>query len=138
MAATPALVQSGSANAATAGPALPGSLTTATGNLLILVIAVVGSSTPTIGTPAGWTLIETRAFGTTFTVATFAFANNPGGATNPSSTLGGTVTGWIAEMFEFSGVGIVSKIGYASLIYSQTAIPNAFVQGSANQGNNTV
>lgn len=108
-----ALAQGSSANGA-ATPAAPGSLTTTSGNLLILVVFVNGTS-PTITTPGGWTLLQ-GINGASTSMAMYALPNNAGGATNPSVTLGGTVTGWAAGMWEFSGQG--SNANYESLLGS--------------------
>ena len=96
------VVQSG-ANNGTATPATPGSLTLTAHNLAVLVIAALGTS-PTIATPAGWTQVQ-KTQGTALSVAMYILPNAAGGATNPSSTLGGTITGWIAAMYEFSQTG---------------------------------
>jgi hypothetical protein len=96
------LVQSGSNNG-TATPATPGSLTLTNHNLAILLVAVLGTS-PTITTPASWTQVQ-KTSGATLSFAMYAFPNQGGGATNPSVTLGGTVTGWVCAMFEFSQTG---------------------------------
>lgn len=120
----------GASNNGTVTPATPSSLTTTAGNLLILVIFAAGTS-PTIATPAGWTLIQRNGgAATVFAMFELAGANNPGGATNPSSVLGGTITGWAAGMWEFSGQG--SNLNYETLLGSAvtsqtaTAIPNVF------------
>jgi hypothetical protein len=96
------LVQSGSNNGTTS-PATPGSLTPTAGNLMVLTIAAIGTS-PTLTTPASWTQIR-KTSGATLTVAMYAFPNVTTGAKNPSSTIGGTVTGWVASMFEFTPTG---------------------------------
>lgn len=90
-------------NNGTATPATPGSNTYTAHNLGILVIVVVGTN-PTIATPASWTLVQ-RTNGATLSMAMFAFPNITAGAKNPSSTLGGTVTGWLAMQAEFSQCG---------------------------------
>lgn len=95
-----------SANNGTATPATPGSITAVAGNLLVVVIAVLGTS-PTIATPTSagtWVQIQ-KTSGATLSFAMYMQANNAGGAINPSSVLGGTVTGWIAEIFEFTATG---------------------------------
>lgn len=91
------------ANNGTTSPATPGSQTPTAGNLLVLVIAALGTS-PTIATPASWTQVQ-KTSGSALSFAMYMLANNGGGATNPSSTLGGTVTGWLAAMFGFSQTG---------------------------------
>jgi len=75
---------------------------------MILVIAAIGTS-PTLTTPTNWTQIA-KTSGATLTVAMYAFPNITTGAKNPSSTIGGTVTGWIASMFEFTQCGANCKI----------------------------
>jgi len=95
-----------SSNNGTATPATTGSITAVAGNLLVVIIAVLGTS-PTIATPTSagtWTQIQ-KTSGATLSFAMYLQANNAGGAINPSSVLGGTVTGWIAEIFEFSATG---------------------------------
>lgn len=102
-------------NNGTATPATPGSITAVAGDLLIVVIIAVGTS-PTIGTPTSagtWTTVQLTN-GATISAAMFMQANNAGGAINPSSVLGGTVTGWLAAIFEFTQTG-----------------PNCGLQGSA-------
>lgn len=118
------LAQSGTNNG-TATPATPGSLTTTVGNLLVLAVAVAGTN-PTASTPAGWTAVQNSA-GATLTVALFIRPNNPGGATNPSSTLGGTVTGWIAVMYELNATGTnEGLISSAVSTQSTAALANIF------------
>lgn len=97
------LAQAPSTNNGTATPATPGSLTLTNHNLAVLVIATLGTS-PTIGTPAGWTLVKSIS-GTALSAAMFILPNQAGGATNPSSVLGGTVTGWVALMAELNQTG---------------------------------
>lgn len=95
-----------SSNNGTATPATPGSITAVAGNLLVVVIAALGTS-PTIATPTSagtWTQIQ-KTSGATLSFAMYMQASNAGGAINPSSILGGTVTGWIAEIFEFTATG---------------------------------
>lgn len=124
----------GASNTGAATPATPSSLTVSAGNLLILAIFVNGTS-PTIATPAGWTLVQGVNGGAT-SMALFMQANTAGGATNPSSTLGGTVTGWACGMWEFSGQG--SNANYEQLLgsniinQSPPPLTNIFA-GQANQ-----
>lgn len=95
-----------SSNNGTTTPATPGSITATGTNLLVCIIAVLGTS-PTIATPTSagtWTQIQ-KTSGTTLSFAMYMQANNGGGAINPSSVLGGTVTGWIAEIFSFPLTG---------------------------------
>lgn len=95
-----------SSNNGTVTPATPGSITAVAGNLLVVVIAVLGTS-PTIATPTStgtWTQIQ-KTQGATLSFAVYMQANNAGGAINPSSVLAGTVTGWVAAIFEFTATG---------------------------------
>lgn len=93
-------------NNGTATPATTGSITAVAGNLLIVIITAQGTS-PTIATPTGggtWTQIQ-NVTGSAVTSAMFMQANGAGGATNPSSVLGGTIAGWIACIYEFTATG---------------------------------
>lgn len=93
-------------NNGTATPATPGSITAVAGNLLICVIGAWGTS-PTIAIPTSagtWVQIRNSA-GASQSFAMFMQANNAGGAINPSSVLGGAITGWIAAIFEFTQTG---------------------------------
>lgn len=143
------LVQSGTNNG-TATPATPGSLTTTAGNLLILAIATIGTS-PVMGLPTGFSTTSNNS-GAVLSVGLWKLINNPGGATNPSSTLTGTVTGWVAVMLELTAVGtIVSQIGTNPSNNSTAQLPNViptnlgqapvgnlFVYVVARTGTNTV
>jgi hypothetical protein len=99
------LVQSASNNGTTT-PATTSSITATAGNLLVVVIAALGTS-PTIATPTGggtWTQVQ-KAAGSSLSFAMYMQVNGAGGATNPSAVLGGTVTGWVAGIFEFTQTG---------------------------------
>jgi len=97
-------LRSSASNNGTTSPATPSSITAQAGNLLIATYALIGTS-PTVGAPAGgWTNIQAVS-GASVTLSVFMLPNNTGGAFNPSSTLGGTVTGWIASIYEFSQTG---------------------------------
>lgn len=96
----------GSNNTGVASPATPGSLTPTTGDLMLLFIGVIGTS-PTITTPTNWTPIQTQ-FGSVMAIGLYALPA-ASGAQNPSAALGGTVTGWIACMFDFTGQGSSSQ-----------------------------
>jgi hypothetical protein len=99
------LVQSASNNG-TVTPATTSSITATAGNLLVAVYTLLGTS-PTISTPTGggtWQLAENVA-GSTVTTAMFYLPNNAGGGVNASAALGGTVTGWVACILEFSQTG---------------------------------
>lgn len=107
-------------NIAANGTATPATATltgVAAADLLICVIAALGTS-PTIATPTGdtWTVISNQS-GSGLSFAMFMLANAGAGSHVPSSVLGGTVTGWICEVFEFTATG-----------------PNCGLQGSAGQG----
>jgi hypothetical protein len=96
----------GNKNSGTVTPATPGSITAAAGDLLVVVIAALGTS-PTIATPTSagtWVQIQ-KTQGATLSFAMYMQTNNAGGAINPSSVLGGTVTGWVASILEFTATG---------------------------------
>lgn len=90
-------------NNGTTSPATPGSITPTAHDLMIAVVAVLGTN-PTITTPASWTQLQ-KTSGATLSVGMYAFANVTSGAKNPSFTLGGTVTGWLCMQAEFSQCG---------------------------------
>jgi hypothetical protein len=117
-----------SSNNGTTTPATPGSITAVAGNLLVVVIAALGTS-PTIATPTStgtWVQIQ-KTSGATLSFAMYMQANNAGGAINPSSILGGTVTGWIAEIFEFTQTGANCGLqGSAQGAQSTAQLPNIF------------
>lgn len=97
------LVQSISNNG-TASPATAGSQTYTANNMGILLVAALGTS-PTIAAPgSGWAIVK-RTQGASLSFALIAFPNITAGAKNPSSTLGGTVTGWVAAALEFTPLG---------------------------------
>lgn len=130
------LVQSGSNNGTTT-PATPGSLTLTANNLAVLIIAARGTS-PTLTTPTNWTQVQ-KTSGASVTFALYALLppNNTGGATNPSSTIGGTVTGWIASMFELN-TGLTANEGLVSSAQSAqstAALTNVF-PGASLSGQN--
>lgn len=107
-----------STNNGTATPATPGSLTATAGNLLVLIVAAQGTS-PTFSTPASWTQVQNQA-GNPLTVAMFIRPNNPGGASNPSSTIGGTPAGWIAVQLELNATGANEGL-ISSAVLAQSA-----------------
>src|SRR4030095_2850996 len=110
------LAQSASNNG-NATPATTSSITAVAGNLLLVLITAIGTN-PTVATPTGggtWTEVQ-KLTGSTVTTALYMQANGAGGATNPSSVLGGTITGWVAAIYEFSATGA-----------------NCALQGSANR-----
>jgi len=118
------LAQSGSNNGTTS-PATPGSLTLTAGNLAVFIVIVAGTS-PTIATPASWTLVR-KTEQASRSLGMFMLANNAGGATNPSSTLGGTVTGWYAIMLEFPQTGANCGLqGSAVAFATDNPISNIF------------
>lgn len=103
------------------------------GNVVLLVIAVLGTS-PTITTPAGFTQIQ-KVSGATLTVGLFV-AFNLSGAQNPSSTLGGTVTGWIASIMDFTSFGTVGAIQGSNVINATgTSVTNIFSNVPSGQVN---
>jgi hypothetical protein len=112
-------------NNGTTSPATTGSITAGAKNLLIAVYTVLGIS-PTIGTPTNWTQVQNLA-GSTVSHAMFMLANGAGGATNPSSTLGGTVTGWVAAILEFPQTGANCGLqGSANRSLTQAAVTDIF------------
>lgn len=130
----------GSNNNGTTASATPGSLTPTAGDLLILVVGLsVASGSPTIATPAGWTLVATVPVSATIVVAMFMLQNAAASATNPSSAIGGTTPHWAAQMFDFSGVGSSvaneALIGSATSTQSATALPNVFPATQMPQNN---
>jgi hypothetical protein len=123
-----------SANNGTVTPATSGSITAVSGDLLVAVIAVQGTS-PTIATPTGggtWVQIQ-KTQGASLSFAMY-YLISAGGATNPSSVLGGTVAGWIAEIFEFTATGANCGLqGSIQGAQSTTQLPNIFAgQGQMN------
>jgi len=124
-----------SSNNGTATPATTGSVSAVAGNLLVVIIAVQGTN-PTIATPTGggtWTQIQ-KTQGASVSFAMYYQANGAGGATNPSSVLGGTVAGWIAEIFEFTATGSNCGLQGSNQGAQSTAqLPNIFAgQGAMN------
>lgn len=77
--------------------------TTATqvGTCLLLVVALEGTGTPGITTPANWTLQSTSG-GATQQLAVFSRPNNPGAITSVVVALTGTTYGACAELLEIS------------------------------------
>lgn len=114
------------ANTGTVSPATPGSLTTVAGNLLFLIVGVIGTS-PTITTPASYTQIQ-KAENASISFGAYFRANGPGGAANPSVTLGGTVTGWYALLAEFSQTGANCALQGSAISNNGalTQLPNVF------------
>lgn len=96
------LKQSGTATAVATPvtPAFAGGGSSSPGTLLLLAVVVTGTS-PTITTPAGWTQIGAGINGAALTVQFYSFFNNPGAIASVAVTLGGTVTGAVASIFEF-------------------------------------
>ena len=127
----PGIAQSGTNNG-TVSPATPGSLNVTAGNALLLCVAV-GGTNPTISTPAGWAPIGNRTGTAAITTAMFVQVNTVGGATNPSVTLGGTITGWIATMFEFNNMAtnalLIGNSNFGNA--ASTNVPNLFSVGNA-------
>lgn len=104
--AAPALVQSNGVATSVNSPAsITASLASAStaGNLLILAVTVTGA-TPSISTPAGWTLINSSG-NASIAGALFILPRNAGGITTVVVTLtNATNGGAAASMFEFSNV----------------------------------
>lgn len=78
------------------------------GNLLIITIIVTGTS-PTITTPANWTLIAS-ASNATFAGAVFAILSNAGGITSVAITISATNGGAVATIYEVAGTGVKADI----------------------------
>lgn len=97
------LVNSNSNNGTTT-PASPGSITYNAGDLGVILVAVIGTNPTITGPGVGWTVIK-RTNGSTVSFALITQPNMAAGAKNPSMTLGGTVTGWVAVQAEFSQCG---------------------------------
>lgn len=101
------LVNSTSAN----GTATPATTTLAgvtVNDMLICIIACIGSTATSIATPTGdsWQVVKNQA-GSGSGVPSFAMfflPNAAAGSHTPSSVLTGTLTGWIISVFEFSRV----------------------------------
>lgn len=116
------VAKQGNSNNGTTTPATPGSLTTTAGNLLIVHIIAKGTS-PTIATPTSagtWTQIQ-KTQGAVISYAMYMQANTAGGAINPSSVLGGTVTGWIANIIEFTQCGANCGLQGSNMLTSAVA-----------------
>ncbi len=111
-----------SSNNGTATPATSGSITAVSPNLLVAIIAALGTN-PTIATPTSagtWTQIQ-KTQGATLSFAMYMQAANAGGAINPSSVLGGTITGWIAQIFEFPQTGANCGLQGSAMTAQSTA-----------------
>lgn len=112
------------------GTATPATLTHAgavAGNLLICIIAAIGTS-PTIATPTGdtWQVVKSTS-GASVSFAMFALPNAGAGSHVPSSVLGGTVTGWICQTFEFTPCGANCAIQGSNQLASAIAqLTNVF------------
>lgn len=117
-----------SANNGAATPATTGSITAVVGDLLICCITVIGTN-PTIATPTGggtWQVLQNQS-GSVVTMGTFFLPNSAGGATNPSAVLGGTVTGWVATIYEFTQTGSnCTNQGNAGRSLTQAAVTDIF------------
>jgi hypothetical protein len=79
----------------------PGSITTATGNLVILL--VFASVQTSFTTPTNWIKIESQEQQSPLNEAMFALFNPASGAKNPSVTI--TSGSWHAAILEFSATG---------------------------------
>lgn len=96
------LIQSVGAATSVAAPTsitVSGITATTAGNVLYLWVAVGGSGTPGITTPANWTLVGTSG-GATQTLACFSYPSNPGGITSVTVSLTGTATSAVAVFSE--------------------------------------
>lgn len=132
----PALVQQNTAASTTPAPAtITPTLGTAStaGNLLLLAVTVTATSgTPSITTPASWTLLTSQAF-TGQSSALFSRPNNPGGITAVAVTLSGDTTGGaVATIAEFSNTGAQSN-DFASSTGNTSLLTNFFPPVTAVQ-----
>lgn len=132
----PALVQQNTAASTTSAPAsITPTLGTAStaGNLLLLAVTVTATSgTPSITTPAGWTLLTSQAF-TSQSSALFSRPNNPGGITAVVITLSGDTTGGaVATIAEFSNTGAQTN-DFANSSGSTPNLNNFFPPATAIQ-----
>ena len=112
--ANPTLVQSNVVATSTSGPATIvaalGVASTA-GTTLFMSVTVTGS-TPTVSTPANWTLITNNG---NAPIATYMFAraNNPGGITTVTVTLNSDTSGGaVATMFEVANMPPILAVEY--------------------------
>jgi hypothetical protein len=116
-----------SANNGVATPATTGSITAVVTDLMIVSITAIGTN-PTIATPTGggtWAPIQNQS-GSVVSSAVF-WAQATGGATNPSAVLGGTVTGWVATICEFTQTGANCALqGSAGRSLTQAAVTDIF------------
>jgi hypothetical protein len=78
----------------------------AKGNLLLITVFCTGSS-PSITTPAGWTLISSAANAVAAS-AIFAILNNSGGITAVAITISATNGGAVATIYEVAATGLLS------------------------------
>lgn len=143
------LAQSGTAN----GVATPATMTltgATLGNLLVCCVYAAGTS-PTVATPTGDAWVQAqKVTGASFTTAMYYLVNAAAGSHTPSSVLGGTITGWVILMFEFSACGANcglqgsnnTSLGVAQLtnIFPTTGITlsnELFLYAVARTGTNT-
>lgn len=117
-------------NIAANGTATPATATianTGAGNLLVCIVAVLGTN-PTIAGPSDnqWSQVQNKS-GASLSFALFIRTNSPGGSIAPSCVLGGTVTGWIMEIFEFTQTNSnTSAQGSAMLTSAVAQLTNIF------------
>jgi len=105
--AQPSLVQSAAAASSVNSPTTItptlGSGSTQ-GNILLLVVAVTGTS-PTVTTPANWTLIQSSV-NSGISLYLFEIQNNLGGITSVAVTVSATNGGAVGALFEYAGDGV--------------------------------
>lgn len=111
-------------NIAANGTATPATATLAgvvAGDLLVCIIAVLGTS-PTIATPTGdaWIQVQ-KTQGATLSFAMYILPNAGAGSHVPSAVLAGTVTGWILEVFEFTQTGANCGLQGSAVLNSAVA-----------------
>lgn len=112
-------------------PTLGGASTA--GNFLFMTVVVTGTS-PSITTPASWTLV-TGASNATFAIAMFSRPNNPGGITSVAITISATNGGAVATIYEFGGIGVAPTTDLVqSLNFSGTGLTGSQTTPPADLG----
>lgn len=131
---TASLKQQGTATAVATPitPAFANGGSSAVGTLLLLAVVVTGTS-PTITTPANWTSVG-GINGASLTIQLYSFFANSGGIASVAVTLGGTVTGAVASIFEFSGASPGSVSNTANQLGTGTSYGDAPLSISTQSG----
>lgn len=110
----------------TATPATVALTGVLTGDLLVCIIAAIGTS-PTIATPTGDTWVQVqKTNGASVSFAMYYLASAASGTHTPSSVLGGTVTGWVIATYEFTASGtLISSNQQTSAVAQLTNVFSA-------------